>query len=161
MAEKDILFIFPKLATDKKFKLTSKQNVNYNCIAWAAIVDNEFWWPEVKPYPLDGVRYKWPFNIENNEELRFFIELFKHKGYTKISSEISNEHPEFRKVALFIKPSENLDIINCQCTHAARQRPNGLWTSKLGTFEDIEHSNPYDLEGPRYGKLAIILKKKL
>ena len=45
-------------------------------------------------------------------------------------------------------------------THAARQLPNGKWTSKLGRWEDIEH----DLEGltgEMYGSVQQILKRQI
>jgi len=162
MTKQDIIFLFPKLVLDNSFKLSSKKNINYNCIAWAASVQNEFWWPEVEPYNLDGVKYNWPFDIVNSDKLIYFIELFHHLGYSQFCSNINNEHPEYRKIALFIKYSnKKTSINNCVCTHAARQLSNGLWTSKLGPQEDIQNSDPYDLEGSHYGKLAVILKKKL
>jgi len=163
MPKQEIYKIFPKLQFDKSFYISSKPNINYNCIAWVGITDNEFWWPEVEPYnKLDGVKYKWPFKIKNSDELKYFIELFSNLGYEGVSNNIKNEHPKYRKIALFIKEDKNIsDINNCKCTHAARQLTNGLWASKLGRKDDIEHSNPYDLEGSAYGKLAIILKKKL
>jgi hypothetical protein len=143
--------------------VSSPIDVNYNCIAWAGMRSDEFWWPEVEPYNrFDGVKYNWPFKIEHNENLKFFIELFSNLGYTQESNNIDNEHPKFRKIALYIKNNpSNTDILNSPCTHAARQLKSGLWASKLGRYHDIEHSNPYDLEGSAYGKLAIILKKNL
>jgi len=36
-------------------------------------------------------------------------------------------------------------------THAARQLPNGKWTSKLGAAEDIEHDTAEDVAGGLYG----------
>lgn len=163
MDEQVIIKGFPKLASDTLFNVSSKKDINYNCIAWAGMEDNEFWWPEVTPYnKLDGVKYNWPFKIKNNEKLQYFIELFSHLGYIEESDNYQNEHPDYRKIALFIKAdSNNPDRLLCDCTHAARQLKNGLWASKLGRDHDIEHSNPYDLEGKAYGKLAIILKKKL
>lgn len=158
-----ITSLFPKLNSDPLFRLSSHKNVNYNCIAWAGQVDYEFWWPEVIPYnKLDGIKYNWPFHITNSDKLEYFIELFSHLGYTEESDNVSNEHPNYRKIALFIKEDKlNPNRLTCECTHAARQLRNGLWASKLGSIEDIEHSNPYDLEGNLYGKIAIILKKNL
>ena len=43
-------------------------------------------------------------------------------------------------------------------THAARQLPDGRWTSKLGRWEDIEHRLP-DLEGESYGAVVQIMKR--
>jgi hypothetical protein len=44
--------------------------------------------------------------------------------------------------------------------HVARQLPSGLWTSKLGRLEDIEH----ELEGLRgelYGMVRVFMKRGL
>jgi hypothetical protein len=43
-------------------------------------------------------------------------------------------------------------------THAARLLPSGLWTSKLGEWEDIEH-DLHALEGDVYGTVALLLKR--
>ncbi len=40
----------------------------------------------------------------------------------------------------------------------ARQVESGLWTSKLGSLEDIEHSLEA-LEGSVYGAVAVLLKR--
>jgi hypothetical protein len=42
--------------------------------------------------------------------------------------------------------------------HAARQLPNGRWTSKLGVSEDIEHAL-HDLTGLIYGSVALVFKR--
>jgi hypothetical protein len=48
-------------------------------------------------------------------------------------------------------------------THAARQLENGNWTSKLGGWEDIEHTSLSCLEGTdlAYGTVAVILRRPL
>ena len=155
--------LFPKLKLDLQFRISSPKNINYNCIAWADYHDDEYWWPEVTPYnKLDGVKYVWPFKIKNSEKLEFFIELFSKLGYIEESDNIENEHPNYRKIALFVKVGSDLsDRLSCECTHAVRQLSNGLWASKLGRNHDIEHSNPHDLEGQGYGIIAIILKKNI
>ncbi len=50
------------------------------------------------------------------------------------------------------------DIDADSWTHAARQLPNGKWTSKLGDFEDIEHDTPEGLVGSLYMNLTCIMK---
>jgi hypothetical protein len=44
-------------------------------------------------------------------------------------------------------------------THAARQLPNGKWTSKLGALADIEHDTPEDVAGGVYGEVAGFMKR--
>jgi hypothetical protein len=50
-------------------------------------------------------------------------------------------------VALFASADGNY-------THAARQLPSGKWTSKLGTWEDIEHDSVEAVGGGAYGELV-------
>jgi hypothetical protein len=45
-------------------------------------------------------------------------------------------------------------------SHAARQLPDGRWTSKLGRWEDIEHRLPA-LEGESYGAVVQIMKRSM
>jgi hypothetical protein len=45
-------------------------------------------------------------------------------------------------------------------SHAARQLPNGAWTSKLGKLHDIEHEAHDTLDGARdYGRVASFMKR--
>jgi hypothetical protein len=44
-------------------------------------------------------------------------------------------------------------------THAARQLPNGRWSSKLGKLEDIEHALD-DICGSAYGSVVPVLKRR-
>jgi len=143
---------FPFLKEDSEYKITSKKDINYNCIAWAAIYDDRWLWPPHGAIHLDGVYNVWPKNIPENNDIETFIELFKTFGYDVCEN--SNYEEGFRKVALYVKPGTNL------CTHAARQKRGGIWTSKLGKENDISHSSPESVEGPVYGKVAYILKKR-
>jgi hypothetical protein len=44
-------------------------------------------------------------------------------------------------------------------THAARQLENGNWTTKFGDFEDVEHIDLICLEGPRYGRSIVLMRR--
>jgi hypothetical protein len=46
-------------------------------------------------------------------------------------------------------------------THAARQLPDGRWTSKLGNEEDIEHDSPEAVAGGLYGELVLFMKRRV
>ena len=61
--------------------------------------------------------------------------------------------PGYEKIAIFADPD------GCP-THAARQLSSGVWTSKLGRLEDIEHAL-HDLEGAEYGSVFLIMKRPL
>lgn len=46
-------------------------------------------------------------------------------------------------------------------THAARQLPDGKWTSKLGQLEDITHTTTEAIEGGDYGEVVQYMKRPL
>lgn len=150
--KKQIIKTFPKLNSDSKFEITSKRDIKYNCIAWAAIFDDKFMWPPGEVTNLDGVTSFWPEELPTDQSVETFIKL-----YQKFNFEVC-ENPDFeegyRKIAIYWDSSKKC------CTHAARQRANGIWTSKLGKEQDISHSDPYTLESDRYGKVVTIMRKK-
>ena len=47
-----------------------------------------------------------------------------------------------------------------QPTHAARQLPDGRWTSKMGHLEDIEHRVVDDVNGPQYGSPVRFMRRR-
>jgi len=112
----------------------------YNCIAYAAGDTDKWWWP----HPNKFLCY-WPPHLPrqypNTETLENFIRAFEWKGYAKC------EHGRYvigiEKVVIFMK--NNLP------THAARQLESGLWTSKCGKLEDIQHEMLAAVEGKVYG----------
>jgi hypothetical protein len=135
--------IFPGLRTTL-FDVTSPATREYNCIAWAAGDAARWWWPDPDP---DAAVY-WPSFVPLEETLNAFVAAFATLGYVPCSG----EHVEngFEKVALFVADGAP--------THAARQRANGRWTSKLGFQEDIEH-DLHALSGDEYGTVALLLKR--
>ncbi len=58
----------------------------------------------------------------------------------------------YEKVALFAKDG--------RVTHAARQLPSSLWTSKPGSDVDIEHEL-HRIEGEVYGTIVRVLKQSV
>lgn len=79
-----------------------------------------------------------------------FIKAFKRLRY-KICNNPALEKG-YEKVAIYINDKNNP-------THAARQLPSGIWTSKIGDEEDIQHDTLVGLEGKAYGKVSTILKR--
>ncbi len=145
----EYLEIFPKLKEDDKFDITSKQDYKYNCIAWAALYTDRWLWPPGR-HVLDGVNFFWPAEIDSDDKIETFVKLFEKLGYS-LCEDATNEK-NFRKIALYVDDKN-------RCTHASRQKRNGIWTSKLGKEHDIEHGTPYSIEGEAYGKVCYIMKK--
>lgn len=132
---------FPAIDTNGLL-VTSPKTEDYNCIAWAAN-ENDAWWSH-----LPG--YRWPV------ELRSPLIESLIAAYTSIGFEVCGEdspEPGYEKVALYAR--------NDLWTHAARQLPDGKWTSKLGPEEDISHKSPSCLEGMAYGNVHCIMRRPI
>jgi hypothetical protein len=132
---------FPLLRS-RPFKVTSPASDRYNCIAYAAGDRRRRWWPHEDHY--------WPFPLPSKVTVATIAEsfnlLFGYQGCT--SAEL--EHG-VAKIAIFA-------LANGEPTHRAVQMTGGpdRWRSKIGKNHDIEHCLR-DLEGPLYGRVAIIL----
>ena len=135
--------IFPQLA-GTSYEITSPAEPDYNCIAWAAGDDSRWWWPD-----RVGLYY-WPEGAPRRETMDAFVEAFRRLGFEVC--EDSSLEPGWEKIALYAKE----DGVP---THAARQLPDGRWTSKLGKLEDIVHPNLRDVSGEAYGKPWVILRR--
>jgi hypothetical protein len=133
---------FPKLQGTNWSK-TSESEDCYNCIAWAAEVVTQWWWP------TDPGKTYWPEALPRSVTLAAFQAAFATLGYVVCTN--ADPEPGFQMVALFAR-SDGIP------THAARQLSNGRWTSKLGMMQDIEHELR-DLEGAVYGAVALVMKR--
>ena len=138
--------LFPGLR-NSPFRVTSPATRDYNCVAWAAGDTAHWWWPDHDP---DNDAIYWPPGVPLEETVDAFVAAFATLGYTASSSE--EPEPGFEKVALFASGAVP--------THAARQLPNGRWTSKLGRRQDIEHEL-HAVSGELYGKVELVLKRPL
>ncbi|MBU4421077.1 MAG: hypothetical protein KKH84_08760 [Proteobacteria bacterium] len=142
MSNHDIEKWFPKLQGGG-YTITSPATVDYNCIAWAADDTESVWWPD-RLY----IGY-WPAGIPRAETLEGFIEAFATLGFTQCDA--AEYEKGFEKVAIYVDTSG-------KPTHAARQLSSGLWTSKLGNLQDIEHDID-GVSGDLYGSVAVIMKR--
>ena len=140
---------FPNL-TAGNFKCASDPDDDYNCIAWAADRKDRPWWPTtIAPYFWPDGLPKDPPNIA--ETIENFIKAFEVQGYSVCRN--GRFSWRYEKVAIYV---DDHDVP----THAARTLPNHVWSSKMGDEEDIEHVTYADVEGTKYGKAKIYLKRK-
>lgn len=151
MSAQDLESDFPKLRGEG-YEITSADTTEYNCFAWAAH-DTADWW---SPLPISG--YYWPANVPRNTASQTFLDLYRCEGGF-IPCEDGKLEAGFEKVALYAN-------VGGQVTHAARQTPSGVWTSKLGVMEDIEHRTLKVLEDDGvaeddYGKVQRFLKRPI
>ncbi|MDQ2810066.1 MAG: hypothetical protein M3Z04_24580 [Chloroflexota bacterium] len=135
---------FPNLAT-AGYVITSPVRLMYNCYAWAA-GENAHWWEPGRVM----THYYWPPDLLPANTLEIHIQLFVIIGF--VACEDSKLEAGFEKVALYAHA-------NGTASHAARQLASGVWTSKLGIYEDITHNTLEALEGDVYGTVAQILRR--
>ena len=132
---------YPNL-TPENYTVTSPETPAYNCIAWAYGIDNRRMWPA-----FEG--YWWPDDVLNEESVEAFIDLFRSIGYEVCDS--GDPEAGVEKVAIYAIADEP--------AHAARQLPSGMWASKLGQWEDIEHATALAVECSIYGKVTVFMAR--
>jgi hypothetical protein len=138
--------LFPNLRASGYYT-RSPRDPRYNCIAWAA--NNTRRWFEPDPF---GLHY-WPAALPRNEyTLENYADCFIKCGYMVTRS--AAYQAGYEKVALYV---DSYGIPS----HAARMTKMGIWSSKIGEYEDIEHNTLGALEGSDYGAVKIILKRRL
>lgn len=127
---------YPNLSR-REYEVTSCETGAYNCIAWSIQPgDERNWWPYDE-------NYHWPSEVPREETVAAFIQLYQFHGFEVCTDDCLEAG--FEKVALYVEQADGKSLP----THAARQLPNGLWTSKLGEWEDISHRSVTALEGNR------------
>jgi hypothetical protein len=134
--------VFPGLL-GTVYRVTSPADPDYNCIAWAAGVTDDWWWPHPEPWAF------WPPGVTRERTVAAFEEAFAWLGYTPCEGEAYETG--FEKVALYA-------TADGRPTHMARQLSEGRWTSKLGEQVDIEHEL-HSLAGDLYGAVVRILRR--
>ena len=140
MEPQEIEDILPGLMASG-FQVTSPESKTYNCVAWAAGYDND-WWSYL---PV----YYWPEWAPRSPEAKALVQVFVGLGYAVCDSDA--REPGYDKVALY--------ALDGEWQHAARQLEDGQWTSKLGPFEDITHPSPEDVTGGAFGSVHCIMRR--
>jgi hypothetical protein len=122
-----------------KYKKTSEPDEFNNCIAYAAGVFDE-WWQHTPGYKWHAFR---------SESIESLVALFANLGYERCDS--GEVETGYEKVVLYERGR--------LWTHAARQLPDGKWTSKLGPDEDIRHDSADCICGAKYGTVYCYMRR--
>jgi hypothetical protein len=126
------------------YRITSDNDARYNCIAYAAGESHRWWQPGYSGY-------HWPETADKGDGIESLRNMFETLGYVVCDNEELEQG--FDKVALY---ADNEGY----WTHAAKQKDNGLWISKLGRGFDITHRTPHCFGGPNgYGNAVYFMKK--
>ena len=139
----DLDSIFPNLAKSG-YRRSSSPTSQYNCLAWALGDDTRWWEPDI--YNL----FFWPSGIPRNYVIANYLKVCRKCGYERCPD--GKLETGYEKLAIFTQGN--------QFKHVARQCQNGVWTSKLGRLDDIDHQIDA-FEGSNYGIPTIFLKRKL
>ena len=137
--------VFAKLSTDG-YTRTSDATPDYNCIAWAAGDNTQWWEPDTS-----NLGY-WPPGVERKRTVRAYRAAFAAIGYAPCR--MPDLESGYEKIAIYVSNNPKIP------QHAARQLPNGKWTSKLGFGDDIEHTLD-SLNGGMYGTHSIYMKRRV
>jgi hypothetical protein len=132
---------FPNLAASNS-RWSSKEDPDYNCIAWAAGVSDIWWEPDA------FFQWFWPLGASREYTIRAYLQAYGTQGFIPCDGGASEVG--VLKLALYAR--------GALPTHVARQLPDGWWASKLGKNVDIEHTLDA-LDGGEYGNVVHFLKK--
>jgi hypothetical protein len=137
----DLERLFPALG-NSGYVVTSPSDIHYNCVAWALGETLRWWWPDEDSY--------WPEGVARDESVAGFIAAFREYGFKPCH----DPHLEqgCAKIAIYTT-TDNTP------THVSRQLESGLWTSKLGQLQDVQHRLE-DLVGSLYGRREHFLRRE-
>ena len=123
------------------YEITSEISDIYNCIAWAAGDDANWWSHAPDSY--------WPSDVDRSPGVSALVQVFGALGFSLC--ETDELETGFRKIAV--------NALSGEWTHVARQLGDGRWTSKVGQFEDISHPSLENLAGDAYGEVHCIMRR--
>ena len=150
VTEDDFKEMFPALEDDPAFRISSDFCPGYNCVAFAAGDTTQVWEPMGSAALTPAGTY-WPPGVIALSTVGAHIAAFATLGYEPCDS--PDYEDGYRKVAIYTTPDGTP-------VHAARQVAPGVWTSKIGGAEDIEHDAPDRLAGTIYGTPTVWLKRQ-
>jgi hypothetical protein len=134
---------FPNRTAENSRK-TSECDASYNCFGWACGM-------QLLVGHLPG--YFWPDSVPRPTTLTIqsMVQVYATMGYEECAN--ADFELGYEKIAIY----GDLRFAD----HAARQTPDGRWSSKLGIAgEDIEHDSLNVVSGGEYGKVARILRRR-
>lgn len=140
---------FPSLGPENHQR-TSPVCRKYNCVAWAAEIEDQNLWPSGAEGMMAEPEVTWPEGIRNDETVEAFVEYFATIGYEPCDD--PGFEDGYLKIAIFAKDGYP--------THASRQLPSQKWTSKMG-FDgvDIEHDDLECIAGGQYGTASVFMRR--
>lgn len=145
MSRKDeIEKLFPGLC-GTVWAIKSRQTKRYNCLAWAAREKHRRWDFAKGAY--------WPAGVKKLTGIAYLVGAYLAEGFGVCNKDACDKYdPTSDSIVLY--------QLNRIGTHAARLLHNGMWSSKLGDLEDVQHQTAEALSGERYGNPMVYMKRK-
>ena len=132
---------FPSLNRNN-YTVTSPEDFNYNCLAFA-LGDLHTWWE-----PPGQYGFCWPPGFSQDSSVETVTRIIKLHGYSVECG--PNDSPLADSIAVFAR--------NGEWTHFAKY-VDGQWFSKIGEDHDISHASLNLLESDLYGEVVRILSR--
>lgn len=145
---------------NKPLKIKSPITPKYNCVAYS-LNREDIWYESIDN---DDIRNGlcvllqrsiiWPEALSKGILINNYLELYKLNGFEKVNDLDISVEVGYVKIAIYGNTEQVF-------THVCRQMEDGKWVSKLGSFQDVEHDDLEVLEGSHYGKVMVVMKKKI
>ena len=136
--------LFPGLC-GTPWAIKSRKSRRYNCLAWAAREKHRRW--------DFGKGAFWPPGVKRASGFAYLVGAFQAEGFSVCDKATCQKYdPNCDSIVLY--------KLNIRGTHAARLLHNGMWSSKLGDAEDIQHQTPEALTSILYGEPFVYMKRQ-
>ncbi len=139
LTPEEIITTWSNLQEEINFIFTSKQTWDYNCVMWALHIDHI--WKDFG-YSDDGY-------LNPDQTTTPYINFYKENGFVICENALLEDG--FEKICIFSNRGN--------FSHVSRQLADGRWASKMGNYEDIEHSAVTDVGGVGYGNPEFYMKR--
>lgn len=134
-----------------QWDIKSKADINYNCIAWSAGEKHRRW--DLSDHPGTHLPSYWPEGVKKSEGIAYLIAAMMKEGFVVCEREEAVTYdPEFDTIVVYER--------DAKWEHAARLLHNGMWSSKIGYFNDIQHDSPEAIAGRDYGHPFKYMKRR-
>jgi len=131
---------------ESRCAFTSKSTFEYNCVGYA--VGDFRWW-----HPAEQKEHYWPEGVARNFLAQTYVDALKTVHFEECPIQTDAQEPGFEKFALFHKAHK--------FTHIAIIAADGVWKSKLGNLEDIEHPPAVRSKFGSYGLIFKYLRREM
>jgi hypothetical protein len=136
--------LFPNLAASG-YEIRSEQSASYNCLSYAIGIDAISWDPFNEPDTY------WPAGIKQDYTIGALVAAYRTVGFVECDD--GEPAAGFEKIAIYGSDDGTY-------SHAAVLRENGMWASKLGELEDIEHGSLDAILCEAYGTVRKFMARR-